>query len=188
LCFEPGLSEDQIIEDQGLLVHFLRIPRRVTSLSLLQYPRLRLARELRKLNPDIVHGHHAEAGWPYYAITSGYPAVAGIHNFLPVLMRMHRNGVLSTTRLFRVFEAYTLRNARYITVDSRHMQDLIRPETRGQISVIPNCVCDLFFAKTRHVETSQPSLAFVGIMRREKGLDTLLKALRQVKVSYRKSC
>jgi glycosyltransferase involved in cell wall biosynthesis len=184
ICLSRFIESDQVIEHKGLKVHFLRVPPKLTSLSLLQYPRLRVRSELQKIKPDIVHGHHAETGYAYYALTSGYVSLAGIHNYLPLLLKKNKVGLFKTLRIFQLFEAYTISHMPYLTVDSFWMKELISKKSKGKVYRIPNCVSEIFFNHESKSETDAASMIAVGVTRPEKGLTTLLKALAIVKEKY----
>jgi glycosyltransferase involved in cell wall biosynthesis len=179
-----SLKKDITIEVDNLNLHLLRVPPRVTSLSLLQYPRKRINRVLARIRPDVVHGHHAETGYPYYAITSNYPALAGVHNYIPSLIKLNQSKMFSTMKLYSLVESYTFRKSKYITVDSRWMEDLVRSKSKASVFRIPNCVHELFFEQENHVETGHPSLVFVGVIRPEKGLATLLRSMSIIRQKY----
>jgi glycosyltransferase involved in cell wall biosynthesis len=183
LCPMQSIPRDTVVEEEGVIVHCLRIPRRVTAMSALQYPKWRFQSRLRAIQPDIVHGHHAEAGFPYFAVSSHLPAIAGIHNWLPSLNTCAPKRLLSTTLLFRWFEAYTVRRAKTITVDSAFIEALIRPHTAATIHRIPNCVHESFFRRGVPSESSYPTVTFVGQIRPEKGLALLIEAISRLRRS-----
>jgi len=176
-----------IIEDGNVFVHFIGIPPKTTSLSFLQYPKHLVHDELDRIRPDIVHGHHCETGSAYYAVSSKYKNIVGIHNYIPLIRKMSGQPTLSTMAIFRYYEKQTLSRAAHITVDSHYIEEMIRPLTSAKIHRIANCVQYKFFSKSKEnyeiKEGGRPSIVFVGQIRKEKGLQVLLDAFALIKES-----
>ena len=182
LSLSSAIDKNITIVDQGVNVHYIKIPKYLSSLSLYQIPRILVKRKIKEIGPDIVHGHHAELGSTYFSMTCGFPSVAGIHNFIPDIIKWQNIPWNSSFHILRYFEKRTLKKAKVFTVDSSYMQKLILPYTRNPIHVIPNCIGESFFEHQTSIESiANPTLLFIGSHRPEKGLITLLNALTLIR-------
>jgi glycosyltransferase involved in cell wall biosynthesis len=172
------IREEAVIEYKNVVVHFMPIRPKMTSVSLFQLPHYIVQKKLKQLQPDIVHAHHTEIGSAYNAINSSFPTVIGVHNNLSFLRSViHQH--IPNYHLLNHFENKTLQWAKHITVDSHFMEHLIRPKTSAEIEVIPNCVSYEFFefAGERNPREER-TIIFLGKLRPEKGLPELIEAVK----------
>ena len=152
-------------------IHYAPLPMHLTYFRLLGA----MAGLLRSMpagdRPDVIHVHSFQAA--RYAL--GLKKLFG----LPVVITEHatwfERGLLSEKTLAAVRRSYAGADA-MIAVSSG-LREVIAPYYPGEITVIPNMVSELFFARERRPIPPTPfRFAAVGSMQQKKGIDLLLKA------------
>ncbi|MGQ0720522.1 MAG: glycosyltransferase family 4 protein [Candidatus Eiseniibacteriota bacterium] len=173
---EPDRPLGTTRNGNGVAVHSIGGARHLGNL-LFQLPdRLRIARALRELRPDIVHAHstHREA---LAAIESGIPAVVTIHGLI-------EQEIALETRLGRRVRGWARRRLvsrvfarmRNVIVLSPAVEEHYRSRLgRARTWTIENPVDDLFFDQRREPEPGV--LLFSGLVIPRKGVRNLLQAL-----------
>ena len=125
--------------------------------------------------PDVIHVHSFQAA--RYAM--GLKKLFG----LPVVITEHatwfERGLLSKKTLVAVRRSYAGADA--LIAVSSGLKEVIAPLYPGEITVIPNMVSSLFFARERRPIPPAPfRFAAVGSMQPKKGIDILLNAFAGV--------
>lgn len=179
----PSIPRDKSIEYENMKLHYLHIPRYSGILTFQQLPKVKIHRKLAKIRPDIVHGHYTTSPYPDAAISSGYPNVITCHNLVFKLVQ-ENNFLRGFSRdvvrwcLRYLQEKYTLRKAKHIIVASPFMKEALVPYTSAQIYVMTiSSITDQFFNARSKEKEGENILLYIGLMRTEKGLLTLLKAM-----------
>ncbi len=177
-----SISKNQIFVSDGVILHFLSAPSKARLLTLFQYNKIKIHRELNQIRPDIVHGHGTEHEYPYIAATSGYPFTITIHC---VLSDMLRNGSLGFGKRFRFrllqhFERITLQKARSVIVTTEYMIPIYNQRFSGKKWFVVNNSVDPLFLTAKPVEETRNNFLYVGRISPEKDILTLLKAFRMV--------
>jgi glycosyltransferase involved in cell wall biosynthesis len=173
---EPGRPVGTTRNGSGVAVHSIGGARHLGNL-LFQLPdRIRIARALRELRPDIVHAHstHREA---LAAIESGIPAVVTIHGLI-------EQEIALETRLSRRLRGWARRlligrvfsRMRHVIVLSPAVAEHYRARLgRARTWTIENPVDDLFFRQSWKPEPD--AMLFSGLVIPRKGVRNLIRAL-----------
>jgi len=176
ISMSSSIPQDQIIKSDGVKIHFLSCPRKVRFLTLFQYNKKKIHNELKRIKPDIVHGHGTEHEYPYVAATSTYPRVITVHCVLKDLLRTIKFPIVNRLkiRIFLLLETYTLERASHVIITTEYMKGLLNGGN-CKIFVINNCINPAFFEYSQIVEKADNKLIFVGRISREKGIEHLVR-------------
>ena len=175
----PSVKKDQTLSCDGVHIHFLSSPPKLRYLTLFQYNKSKVNNELRKINPDIVHGQGTEHEYPYIAVTSGLPCVVTIHCILSDIMKVSGLGLFNKMRLFFFLEKYVLSRARYIIGTTEYMKSRVKCR-KTNFFIIENSVDPLFYSVDK-IQKVEKSFLFAGRISAEKGIETLLDAMDRLK-------
>jgi glycosyltransferase involved in cell wall biosynthesis len=153
------------------------VPVDVCSLFLLN--RYRLLKEIKRINPDLIHAHGTESSYGITAATSDYPYIISIQGIISELI------VNSWT--FRYFviarlEKYTLRTGKFFVAKTPFAQRFVhRINSSAIVFNIENPMHEAFFSVKRTGKIENIML-FVGSVIREKGIEDLMLALANIPV------
>lgn len=182
LTSEVDIDKIEIIEN--LFIHYIRFP-------LASYPILvpslltqRIVnREIKKINPDIIHVHGVGKYYAYPITKIKFePTIITVHGVIHQESKTW-NGLLGNYRCIvgRSLEDYILKNAKYIVAVSPYVKNIIEPITKGDISVIYNPFDSKFFNFQK--EEIDNRILFVGGIEPRKGLHVLIEAIKIVKLN-----
>lgn len=163
-------------------VHRLPCPVLSGSGSLFLWRRHLILRQLRRIQPSIVHGQGTEREYAFTAVTSSYPNVITVHGIMHRVHRVIRPPLLSLSHVPRWIEKLVVRKARHVICISREVEDFLRQRrSPARCHHIPNAIAPCFF----EVEPQRPPedervLLFVGTIYPLKGLIHLVEALPAV--------
>jgi len=174
-----GLKEDHIIHSNRVFIHFLAAPHKSRFLTLFQYNKIKIHRELAKIRPDIVHAHGTEHEYPYIAVTTEFPCVITIHCVLSDIMGQTGLGLFNRMRVFYLLEKYVLSKAKFIIGTTEYMKSSLK-NYKANFYAIENSVNHLFFNDSNRPKNEKAFL-FVGRISPEKGIETLLDATDRLK-------
>ncbi|MBN1826457.1 MAG: glycosyltransferase family 4 protein [Candidatus Eisenbacteria bacterium] len=139
--------------------------------------RRRIAAAIRRIDPDVVHAHSADA-FALGALDSGYPTVVTIHGLIEAENRLARAPMQRLRAAFRdriVGEA--LRRAQNVILLSPYVREHYGDALAHARSwVIENPVAPLFFETTGDPEPDR--VLFSGLLIPRKGLRNLIDAFR----------
>ncbi len=172
-------SRDVVTDVEGVRVHFLRTfhPYRAATGFLLD--RWRVARTVRKLNPDVVHAHGTEDAYALAAEWTGRPHVITaqglMFQILPRLARPH-----PLLRFVALTERHSLRRARTVIAKSEYVRrGLAEAHPHLDLRVIPNTYQAELDAPLATL--SKPRLAYVGSMDERKGVHLIADAMPEIR-------
>lgn len=177
-----GLKEDHIIRSNRVFIHFVSAPRKSRFLTLFQYNKVKIHRELAKIRPDIVHGHGTEHEYPYIAITSKFPNVVTFHNYMPLIIQEQGWGPLFIKSVPFFYEKYVLKKANYIISTTKFLNNKISKLTMAKRFIIDNPVSSSYFTEN---EKNPSQIIFIGYIRPEKGIDILVAAFNKIRQQYK---
>jgi len=185
ITLHPYLKKRQVVERKGVTVHFLPCIPKLQFFILFQEHRLRVNRELKRIQPDIVHGQGTEHPFAYLALTSPYPSLVTIHCALKDLIDKSDAPLISRFRhyYFYTVERYILPKAKTLIVTTPYMRSHYKERgIHANFHVIENPVDELFFTagKIDHEPVEKLRWLYVGRISPEKGLEQLFSALRIV--------
>jgi len=160
-------------------VHRLPCPMLSGSTSFFLWRRHLIHRELRAIQPDIVHGQGTEAEYAFSAVTSSYRNIITIHGIMSRVQRATPPPLFSLDHVPRWVEKLVIRKATDVICLSRETEKfLVEQGSPAQRHLIPNAVAPCFFdAGLRPRVPNGFSLLFVGNIYRLKGVVHLVEAL-----------
>ncbi len=164
-------------------VYFPRVPGSIEYLthkydSQLALPRiLALARKLHRQRPfDLIHAHFI---YPDGVVASRLGRELGI----PVMTSEHAPWLTNRPRIAAMIDT-ALSGIQLVTAVSQFLLDKIDPYVAGRVetAVLPNVVDDsVFFPSPRTRDPNE--LLYVGLIRKFKRVDVLLKAVAEVRLT-----
>ncbi|MBC7232660.1 MAG: glycosyltransferase family 4 protein [Chloroflexi bacterium] len=168
------VPENRVEVEDNLAVHYMAMPkRRVVPNTMVAVERV--ARELRRLRPDVVNAHA-----PHYAVAalrSGYPTIYTIHGVI------HREAQVYRSRLFDRFrlglemwyDRYAVRRVSDIVAISPYVLKEYRDLSQARFHRIDNPLPPDFFAVPDLEEEGR--LLYVGTIDERKNPLDLMRAL-----------
>jgi glycosyltransferase involved in cell wall biosynthesis len=156
--------------------HCLRTPPGLRASSLYWLDTLLIRRELRRLQPDLVHGWGTEFGGAAIASRVPYPALVtmqGILTWCAEHFQLNRQ-----MRISRWLEPRTLNRAKFVTCESSFaMQYLAEHYPHLKLIQIEHAPNPLFASVHRAPQTNPPRILCLASFIYGKGADLVLKAL-----------
>lgn len=177
-----SLWKTQVIEDEGLNIHFLGKPPRLDLLNRitrLQWSKLHIHHYLNRLKPDIVHGIGTDHEYACIAVTSKYPHVITLHGIMSQIKRKMNLSRFSLNYLLAEMETVVVKRTRYLIAINEYVLQQFATVFKGKAFKIENAVHPIFFEIPSSKE--EYDLAFVGMFDRRKRLLNLIQALEQVR-------
>ncbi len=169
------VAQDSVQERDGVTVHTLRL-RRVPRWTLVRANAYLLARAVRRIAPDVAHGHNAST-YADAALSSGVPTVITIHGVIRQEAQVFRRHGLTwrenlSWRYEEWYERHCLSRATDVIAISPYVADFYRSMTAARMHLIENPVADAYFDLP---DTSQPEtiLCAARIIRRKNVLGLL---------------
>lgn len=181
LTVSEEFPRDKIVKKGNVYIHYLSSPRIPRIAAAYTSDFFKLKREVKRIKPDIVHGHDL-----------------GINGLVATLMR-RRTAVLITVfgvvwvetltyrgvrRILRMLiddttEMHILKNADILTVITPYVRNTIKPIFKGEIHVIPAGIKDKWY----DIESKEKRdrLLFVGGIEPRKGLEYLMMAMKYIR-------
>lgn len=170
----------QVIEDEGVKIHFVGHPPKITwwnKLTNLRFSKVHFHYLLKKLNPDIVYGIGTDHEYPYIAQTSGYPSVIKVGGVVNRIVEKENYPPFHIYWTLAKFEKRVIRDAKDIITTSNYVRNLFENDTKAKFHVIPNAVEISFFEQKTSEEYD---IIYVGRIYRLKRLKNLVMAVRQL--------
>jgi glycosyltransferase involved in cell wall biosynthesis len=161
--------------------HLIKTPGGLRAPSLFWLDTLLIRRELRKIQPGLVHAWGTEHGAALVASRLDYPSLVTVQGLTTWIARTF--AVPPYERIVAWLEDVSLRRATVATAESTFSTEYLRQrypqlEVR-RIDVVPDA---LFHSARREPVSSPRRLLFIGGLGPRKGGDTLLQALNQAKL------
>jgi glycosyltransferase involved in cell wall biosynthesis len=137
----------------------------------------RLLKEVRAIEPDIVHAHGTEAAYALTAVESRLPCLVSIQG---IITRLFQTNPCLRYRIVRHYEQTTVHRARYFACRTSFDTGFIRSTNpNARIFTIHEAMNPVYFQNEWRVRDTD-RLLYVGSLEAHKGLGVLLKALRLV--------
>ena len=174
----PGSSRNYETELDGVPVHYVAAPDKLRSATLFQLDAIRLAKQVRRLSPDIAHAHGTEDAFALAAQRSGLPNVLTAQGLHFQLNRKVKTRILSRARAVQFTEWLAFSRARHVIAKS----DYVARELKSRFPyLILHLIPNTFDERLLDVRTKRTnSLVYVGTISPHKGVHTLRKALLEV--------
>jgi glycosyltransferase involved in cell wall biosynthesis len=167
--------------DEGPLGVLHRLPCQPLSgsASFFLWRRHSILAELKKIQPDIVHGQGTENASAFTAVTSPYPNVITFHGIMHRVHIVMPPPLFSLSHVTRLIEKVVARKARYVISISHEVEEFLRQRrSRARTFRIPNAMAPCFFEVQRpQRNTDGYALLYVGTIDQRKGLLHLVEAL-----------
>ncbi len=166
-------------EIEGVPVHFLRTFHPYRHFTFYALDAWRMARFVRRLNPDLVHAHGTEAAYGHAAIRSGLPfCITAQGLFFQILPTLGRPPTWNE-RFLRWGEDRVLRRTRFVVAKSEYVRKALAAQyPHLDLTLIPNTyepgLDEPLAPRTGH------AVAYVGTMDERKGVRYLAEAMREV--------
>jgi glycosyltransferase involved in cell wall biosynthesis len=158
---------------------FLILPTRKKgrASTLFRADRALIAKTLREIKPDLVHGWGTEDVYALAAVTSEYPHVISMQGLLSHYI-FHTRTDLRT--LFQALQEFLiLRRTRHLTCESEWAKPILRRRApRAKITCVEYGVHPDFFVPAWQPDPERPAALFVGSLEVRKGLQDVLEAFR----------
>ena len=169
-------------ERANTVFHCVKTPGGLRGPSLYWVDTLLLARELRRIKPDLCHAWGSEYGGPIIASRLPYPALVTVQGILEWLKDHLELGWQQ--KISAALEKPGLRRARVVTAESRFAMEFLKERyahlTLRQVEHAPN---PIFFRIERQPQTKPIRLLCVSAFTAGKGADVLLRALAELERS-----
>lgn len=176
-----AVDEDQVIRKDNITYHVLNVNLPLINRGLFIYPFVRMVREIRRIRPDIVHGHGTEGPFSLAAVYSGYPNVVSLQGIITEIIKTEP---LLKYRLIRVLEQHTLRKARAINPKTQFSVNFVRGllGNTGNTYLIEPPIDEIFWEHDLPPRSRQ--LFFVGTLIKRKGIEDWLTVLSLLKKDF----
>ncbi len=179
VSIEHKATCDFVADVEGVRVHFLRTfhPYRAATGFLLD--RWRVARTVRKLNPDVVHAHGTEDAYALAAEWTGRPVVITAQGLMTNILPRLNQPPHMMMRFIECWERRAFRKARDVIAKSEYVEKSLRKRYPHLVlHTIPNTYQEDLDAPIRAF--TRPMLVFVGSVSRWKGVDMIAEAMPRI--------
>jgi len=176
-----------VVQRQNIFIHIVRsgsavpftkqgfpskFPLDVCSFFILNH--YRLLKEIKRIDPDLVHAHGTELSYGITAAISNYPSIISLQGIINELIKNSRN--------FRYFivaklEKYTLKRGMYFIAKTSFARKFIQSiNPNAKVFDIENPMHESFFSVKRNCKINR-CILFVGSIIKEKGIEELIQAI-----------
>ena len=145
--------------------------------SLFKEDRAAIARTLREINPDLVHGWGTEDVYALAAATSGFPFVISMQGILTHYILHSRTDARTLFQAMQEF--FILRRTKALTCETRWAKSILQRRAPGaEITCIEYGAHSDFFNASWQPDPERPVVLFVGSLVARKGIQDALKAFQ----------
>jgi glycosyltransferase involved in cell wall biosynthesis len=177
-----AISSDIHETRDGIGYHFLSLPAGPWLRPRLAFATVKVFRELRRLQPDLVHSEGG-LGSSLAASLSGFEHLHTVHGINKKEARLKRGWDLLATCTGIPLQALVLRNADAAVFISSHTAREMG--YAGRVFWIPNATsAEFLHTERRQASTEHPYLLFAGVLTRRKRPMDLLLAYRQLRREF----
>ncbi len=176
-ALSPRLAESRTRNDQGVVVHDLRVPRLPASVRAATFDAAAVKALIERTSPHLIHAHSQE-GHALAAVRSGRPCVVSVHGLLQAQNRLLDGFApirIARATLWRNVERRVLAAARDTIVMSRHVADAVQRDSSAELHWVPNPIDPCWCALADDPEPGR--VLFVGLITPRKDLETLIRAV-----------
>lgn len=186
-CEKWGKAAKQgnwVYHSDGWQAHHLKSHSSIPhTLSILTVDRYRVAQEIRRINPDIIHSHGQAASYPWAAFDTKIPSVITVHGINTLEAKLdQRGGMLQgglRAYLWEKIELACLKRADDIIIISPFVENFVQPNTTARLHYIENPVQEELFNIKR--KSISGRILYVGSIQKRKGLADLIQAVALIK-------
>ena len=141
----------------------------------------RSVREIRKINPDIVHAHGTENHCALAGIKSKYPCIISMQGIVTEIYKVSPNFRFG---IVKFLEQYQVKKGSYFACRTHFDASFISSYNKNaKISIINEAINPIYFENNWKLSNSGKSgkIIFVGSICKRKGVEVLLEAVSLVK-------
>jgi glycosyltransferase involved in cell wall biosynthesis len=180
-CLQRAVQSPRKIAD-NIWYHGLHVPKIGWLRTLYQGCVRAVRRELKAIQPDIVHGQGTERDCAIGAVFSGYPNVVTIHGNMAELARLFPAPVGSYHWFAARLENFTLPRTAGVFCNSAYTRELVRLRAK-KAWFVPNALrCEIFDAPQASPPNSSPCILLnVGAVTQRKRQLELLNAMQNLR-------
>lgn len=172
-------TRDFDCEIEGMTVHFLRTYHPYRHFTFYALDAWRMARFVRRLNPDIVHAHGTENAYGHAAVRSGLPFCITAQGLFFQIIPMLGRPPTWNERFLRWGEDRVLRRTRFVVAKSEYVKAALAAKyPHLDLTLIPNTY-ELALDAPLSPRTGH-TIAYVGTMGDRKGVRYLADAMQDV--------
>lgn len=174
-----GAQKDYVLEVEGIKVHYLKTAHKWRHMTFYAIDQWRVARYVKKLNPDFVHAHGTEDAYGWAAQRIGLPyCITAQGLFFQIIPTLKRKPSIHE-KFLKWGENIVLKRAKHVIAKSEYVRDALAEKyPHLQLELIPNTYEPILANDI--VYPKQQSLAFVGCIDDRKGVHLIAEALKRV--------
>jgi glycosyltransferase involved in cell wall biosynthesis len=184
IVLRKQFATDLHFERNGVSFHLLKTRGGMRAPSLFWHDTLLIRRQLKQIQPDLVHAWGTEQAAGLIATRLGYPRLISIQGLF-TLFKERRIRPNWHDRLVQMLEVRTLRGRQAVSAESASTVEFLRkmnPDLRLFHIEHPPLID--YYNVVRRPESARPVLLVVGSWGFLKGTDVLLQALAQLRRQF----
>lgn len=176
----PSINANRTVVLNGISFHLLKLDRRFRSAILFFRDIRRIRNLIKKIKPDIVHGHGTEDSFALSAVLSGFPHLISIQGLIQEVSQFEKENYRNYFVKFTERRALSL--AKNIIPKSAYMKDLLKelyPKACYHEGQDP--VADPFLRSKR---SSPQRILFIGSLIKRKGIFDFMQIFERLSSKY----
>ena len=176
------VQERRDVSEWGQMFHVLPTTQRGRSTTLFREDRRAIGAVLDEIQPDLVHGWGTEDVYGLAAVLSGRPNIVSMQGILSYYAL--KNRMPARSYLQAILELFILWKAGRVTAESEWGRNVIMKRNPfAKMELIEYGVQQVFFQTKWQPEEKKPFALFVGGISPRKGIQDLVEAFRDPKLS-----
>ena len=176
------VKERRDLCEWGQMFHVLPTTQSGRAATLFRADRKKIQEVLNEIKADLVHGWGTEDVYGLAAVLSGRPNIVSMQGILSYYAL--KNRMPARSYLQAMLEFFILWKAEQVTTESEWGQNVVRRRNPfAKVELIEYGVQEVFFQLKWQPEKSKPFALFVGGISPRKGIQDLVEAFRDPKLS-----
>ena len=176
------VKERKDVCEWGQMFHVLPTSQSGRAITLYHADRRTIGAVLDEIQPDLVHGWGTEDVYGLAAVLSGRPNIVSMQGILSYYAL--KNRMPSRSYLQAMLELFILWKAEKVTTESEWGRNVVlRRNPFAKVELVEYGVQKVFFQTTWQPEEKTPFALFVGGISPRKGIQDLVEAFRDPKIS-----
>ena len=176
------VQERRDLCEWGQMFHVLPTSQSGRATTLFRADRKKIHEVLNEIQPDLVHGWGTEDVYGLAAVLSGRPNIVSMQGILSYYAL--KNRMPARSYLQAILELFILWRADKVTTESEWGRNVVlRRNPFAKVEIVEYGVQQLFFQTKWQPEETKPFALFVGGISPRKGIQDLVEAFRDPKLS-----
>jgi glycosyltransferase involved in cell wall biosynthesis len=176
------VQERRDVSEWGQMFHVLPTTQRGRATTLFREDRRAIGAVLEEIQPDLVHGWGTEDVYGLAAVLSGRPNIVSMQGILSYYAL--KNRMPARSYLQAMLELFILWKAEKVTTESEWGRNVVmRRNPFAKVDLVEYGVQEVFFQTKWQPEEKNPFALFVGGISSRKGIQDLVEAFRDPKLS-----